>query len=200
MNQSKHHKARGVSFRSDGPSAWAVAALLAFLIAVVYIPSLNAPFIFDDTVAIIQNDSIVSLWPLVGFVKPGPLNPPPEHPTSGRPLVNFSFAINYRLGGLNPAGYHVFNIAIHFCNAMLIWALTRRTLRLACFGGRFDRSAEWLALAVSALWAMHPLQTEAVIYTTQRTELMVAFFYLATIYCSLRYWNSVSTASGQRQG
>ena len=38
------------------------------------------------------------------------------------------------------------------------------------------------------LWALHPLQTEAVIYATQRTELMMAFFYFATLYCSLRYW------------
>ena len=49
-------------------------------------------------------------------------------------------------------------------------------------------SANWLASPVSFLWALHPLQTETVIYATQRTELLMAFFYLATIYCSLRYW------------
>src|SRR6185295_17017014 len=40
------------------------------------------------------------------------------------------------------------------------------------------------------IWALHPLQTETVIYATQRTELMMALFYLATLYCSLRYWAS----------
>ena len=41
------------------------------------------------------------------------------------------------------------------------------------------------------IWALHPLQTETVIYATQRTELMMAFFYLATLYCSLRYWSDL---------
>src|SRR5262249_44382073 len=153
-----------------------------------YLPAINVPFIFDDTIAIVQNDSINSLWPLIGLAKPGPLNPPPEHPTSGRPLVNLSFAINYHFGGLNPFGYHGVNFVIHFLNAMLLWSITRRTLRLSYFGDRFARSADWLALAVAALWSLHPLQTEAVVYTTQRTELMMAFFYFATLYCSLRYW------------
>src|SRR5690349_6092931 len=187
MNRTKRNKTKKEHQESGGPSGWSVALLLAFFIGVVYVPAVNTPFIFDDLVGITQNDSIVSLWPLVGFSKPGPLNPPPEHPTSGRPLVNLSFAINYRLGGLDPVGYHVFNVVLHFCNAMLVWALMRRTLRLPYFNGTFDRSAEWLALAIAMLWALHPLQTEAVIYATQRTELMMAFFYVATIYCSLRY-------------
>ncbi len=41
------------------------------------------------------------------------------------------------------------------------------------------------------LWALHPLVTETVIYATQRSELMMAFFYLATLYCSLRYWTAI---------
>jgi len=170
------------------PAAWTVAALLAFFIGIVYLPSAHVPFIFDDIICIVQNESITQLWPLFGVEKAGPLNPPPEHPTSGRPLANLSFAVNYSFGGLNPTGYHVLNIAFHYFNAMLLWAITRRTLRLPYFDGRYGRSAEWLALAVAALWALHPLQTEAVIYATQRTELMMAFFYLATLYCSLHYW------------
>ncbi len=43
-----------------------------------------------------------------------------------------------------------------------------------------------------AIWALHPLQTEAVIYITQRTELLVGLFYLATLYASLRYWRANS--------
>src|SRR5207253_2214235 len=54
--------------------------------------------------------------------------------------------------------------------------------------GRFNLSAGWLAPAVALIWALHPLQTETVIYATQRTELLMALFYLATLYCSMRYW------------
>jgi Flp pilus assembly protein TadD len=180
---------RTLSGRRDRPPAWLVAILLALFVGIIYGPSFHVPFIFDDKVAIGENRSIVSLSPLVGSAEhPSPLNPPPDLPTSGRPLVNLSLAMNYRVGGLNPFGYHMVNALIHFASAMLVWAIVRRTLRLPYFQARFEAAAGWFALLVSVLWALHPLQTEAVIYTTQRTELMMALFYLATLYCSLRYW------------
>ncbi len=178
---------------AGGPPSWAVATGLAILIGLIYGPAVNTPFIFDDVNAIVQNDSITSLWPMIGWVRPGPLNPPFELPTTARPLVNASFAVNYYFGGLDPTGYHVVNLVLHFFTAMLLWGITKRTLRLPYFHGEFEQSAGWLALGVAMLWALHPLQTEAVIYATQRTVLLMAFFYLATLYCSLRYW----AASGQ---
>src|SRR3954447_10302873 len=90
----------------SGPPAWSVVIVMGFLIGAVYGPAISVPFVFDDRSTILGNDSIRSLWPLVGLSKPGPLNPPPEYPTSGRPLANLSFAINYYFGEFNPAGYH----------------------------------------------------------------------------------------------
>ena len=173
----------------SGPPAWAVAAILAVAIGAVYGRALDAPFIFDDSWAITENESIRSLWPLIGTADHrGPLNAAPGLPAASRPLVNFSFALNYYFGGLSPTAYHAVNVTIHFLSALMLWAITRRTLQLSYFSGRFDGTAGWLGLAVAVLWALHPLQTEAVIYATQRTELMMAFFYLATLYCSLQYW------------
>jgi len=176
-----------------GPPAWSAALVLAIAVGAVYGRSLNAPFIFDDHAAIIDNPSIKQLWPLVGTPEqPGPLHRgAPGNPTAGRPLANFSLAMNYRFGGLNPFGYHLFSLVLHYGCAVLLWAITRRTLLLPYFGHRFASSAGWLALVVAAIWALHPLQTEAVIYASQRTEVMMAFFYLATIYCSLRYWRAL---------
>lgn len=183
---------------SGWPPAWAAAAVLAIAIGAVYYHSLDVPFIFDDVVGIEKNESIYSLWPLVGATNhPGPLNPVPDLPSSGRPLVNLSFALNYAMGGDNPSGYHALNVAIHFLAALLLWAIVRRALRLPCFAGRFMRSANWLALATALIWSLHPLQTEAVVYLTQRTELMMAILYLATLYCSLRYWSALPLPPGE---
>jgi Flp pilus assembly protein TadD len=173
------------------PRAWLVAAILALAIGAVYGPALRVPLIFDDVDTLTRNNSITAVLPLFGSATHrGPLNPPPNIPTSARPLVNLSFALNYQFGQLNPAGYHAVNAVIHFFSAMLLWAIVRRTLCLPYFAERFDPVAGWLAFAVAMIWALHPLQTEAVIYATQRTELMFAFCYLATLYCSLRYWAS----------
>jgi tetratricopeptide (TPR) repeat protein len=104
--------------------------------------------------------------------------------------VNYSFALNYHFGQLGPRGYRLVNIAIHTFNALLLAAIARRTLRLSYFEGRFDGVAGPLALAAALLWAVHPLVTETIVYVTQRTELMVAFFYMATIYGSLSFWEA----------
>jgi tetratricopeptide (TPR) repeat protein len=186
---------------SNGPPAWAVAAVLAINIGAVYGWFLHVPFVFDDGSGIKDNPSIRSLWPLIGTAeRPGSLNPPQQLPTAARPLVNLTFALNYHFWGLKPIAFHATNVVIHFLSALFVWALLRRTLRLPYFAGRFDGSSGWLALAVAMLWALHPLQTESVIYATQRTELMFAFFYLATFYCSLRYWSAVPLAFRARPG
>ena len=179
-------------------TALALAALVLVGGAVwwIYGGALHAPFVFDDYDSVLGNPSIVRLWPLVGNAEsPGPLNPPKDFVTAGRPLVNLSLALNYRFGRLNPIGYHVLNVAMHLLSALVLCAIVRRTLRLGVFGGTFDRAAEPLALAVALVWAVHPLQTETVEYITQRSELVVGFCYLATLYSSLRYWGARSQSA-----
>ena len=169
---------------------------MAAAIWLVYGSSIRSPFIFDDHSSIIENPSIRSLWPLIGTAEhPGSFNAPKDLPTCGRPLVNFSLAINYRLDGLNPLGYHIFNIILHVLSALLLFGIVRRTILLDFFQNQFQVASASLALAAALLWAVHPLQTESVAYTTQRTELMVGLFYLATLYTSLRYWSASSSLS-----
>src|SRR5262249_24950523 len=157
---------------SSSRSLVSITVLMA-CIAAVYGPAISVPFVFDDQSAIVENVSIRSLWPLLGTTEdPGPLRPPRQIPTSGRPLVNLTFALNYHFGGTRPTGYHAINVAIHILSAILLWNIVRRALRLPYFADRYATSADWLALATAVVWALHPLQTEAVIYTAQRTELM----------------------------
>lgn len=182
-------------------SAWLVAVVLTIVIAVVYGRTLDVPFIFDDEPTIYHNPSIKSLWPPIGTVaEPGPLRPPSDLPTSGRPLVNLSLALNYYLGAYDPFGYHAVNVLLHVLCAMLLWLIVRRTLTLPYFDGNFAATAGFLALSVALLWSLHPLQTEAVIYITQRTELMMTLFYLTTLYSSLRYWSATPLPIREGQG
>lgn len=165
--------------------------LLAGVVCAVYGRVLHAPFIFDDHATIENNPSIVRLFPLVASGRHGgPFNPPKNLPTSARPLVNLSLAVNYHFGGLNTVGYHAFSFTLHILCALLLWAIVRRTLLLDYFGGRFDNAAGVLSFATALVWSMHPLNTESVAYMTQRTEVMMGFFYLATFYACLRYWES----------
>jgi protein O-mannosyl-transferase len=177
---------------------WNIAAILLLGAALwlVYGRAISSPFIYDNRYSVLENPSIVRLWPLLADTGvPAPLNPPTQFPTCGRPLVNLSLALNYYFGQLDPYGYHLFNLMLHVLNAMLLGVIVRRTLRSEYFAHRFDRASGPLALIVALLWALHPLQTETVIYVTQRTELMTGFFYLSTMYGSMRYWAASSCAA-----
>ncbi len=167
------------------------ALLLAGTVCLVQARAVHSPFIFDDDTTVLRNTSIRSLWPL--FSGPdghGPLNPPLGMPMSARPLVNLSLAVNYYFGGLDPFGYHLFNIVLHAMSALLLAAIVYRTLRLDFFQGRFAAAAGPLALASGLLWGLHPLTTETVAYTTQRTEALMGLCYLATLWAAQHYWSA----------
>jgi hypothetical protein len=104
--------------------------------------------------------------------------------------VNLSFALNYAIGGLNPFGYHLTNVIIHCMNTSILAAWLYRTLVNSDWCKRWPLSAGSCSLAITALWALHPMQTETVSYITQRTELLMAMFLLATLYASRRAWDS----------
>lgn len=177
------------------PVMWLIVAtsVLWSAVGLVYARGLRAPFIFDD-VDLEHNASMRRLWPLLRDADgPGPLLTPSGSPVAGRPLVNLSWALNYHFGQLDPFGYHVVNVALHALSALLLWGIVRRVLLLDYFSGKLQGLAEPLALAVALIWAVHPLQTEAVQYVTQRTELLMGWCYLATVYCSLRYFAAPSS-------
>ncbi len=168
------------------------------LAAIAYSPALRGPQIYDDQQSIQNNPSIVHLWPLSG-----PLHPPAGMVVSGRPLVNLSLAFNYWLNGAlgvdqspDPGGpdktlsYHVLNLIIHLGCGLLLLGIVRRTLASGRVGERWRRRADPVALLIAAVWLLHPIQTEAVDYLSQRTELLVSLCYLATLYCSIRAWDA----------
>jgi hypothetical protein len=170
------------------------AVVVATFIA--YAPALRAPLTFDDDPAIRRNTSLQSLRPSIA------LRPPPTTSMSGRPVANYSLAINYAINewlGIDQAGepaspvktvnYHVANVLLHLASAALLFGILWRTLALPRFAAWLAAkgvSAEAVSGAITVLWTLHPIQSEALNYLTQRTELLVSLFYLGTLYASIR--------------
>jgi len=94
-----------------------------------------------------------------------------------RPLPYFTFAVNHALGGLEPFGYHVFNVVVHLANGWLLWWVVSWTLARRGMG-RPDAEpradAGTVAAIAAAVWLLHPIQTEAVSYVYQRIEVLAA--------------------------
>src|SRR5690606_30649245 len=112
------------------------ALLLLAAIALAYGGTLAAPFVYDDVLAIPQNESIRQLWPLTDVLWPqveGGLT------ISGRPVLNLSLALNYAISGTRVWSYHVFNILVHAGASCLLFGLVRRTL--ATWSGWLPRVA-----------------------------------------------------------
>ena len=146
-----------------------------------YHNSFHGPFIFDDDPSIPDNPHLYYLWPPSSV-----LSAPPYSTVSGRPTACLTLAINFALGGLNVWGYHAFNLAIHLGSALVLFGILRRTFAGKKLRDRFSAAAVGLAAIIALLWELHPLQTECVDYVVQRTELLMGFFLLLTLYCTLR--------------
>ncbi|MBL8880505.1 MAG: tetratricopeptide repeat protein [Phycisphaerales bacterium] len=185
-SRDKHNPSFEVGQNGVSSTFWRRLAPLAIVLIVIaaYCNSLTNSFIFDDNGGIVQNPNIRRLWPL-GVS----MSAPPGTGASGRPVAAFTLALNYALGGLNPLGYHLFNIAVHAGAALALFGLIRRTLRLA--RGSADAKSiaatdAALALAVAAIWAAHPLHTSAINHVVYRNEVLMGCFYLLTLYCTAR--------------
>lgn len=148
---------------------------------------------FDDLPAIRDNPTIRQMLPLAV-----PLHPPSNTSVAGRPLVNLTLAADVALGariGLPqrpPPGttvFHAVNLVLHLLCGALLLVLVRDTLRVA---GLLGPDADMVAFAVAAIWLVHPLQSEAVDYLTQRTELLVSMCYLLAMWASARAWDASS--------
>jgi len=159
----------------------AAAALIVVIGAAVYFNSFRGVFVLDDHFNITRSRLIRSLWPIWKVLK------------GNRPLVNLSVAINYRLGGLRPWGYHAFNLSVHIIAALALFGVVRRTLVSERLGRRFGPAALPLAAAAALIWMVHPLQTGSVTYVIQRAESMMGMFYLLALYCAVRGFSAANS-------
>ena len=144
------------------PSRWvwawaAVAALLPYLRLV------PLPLVYDAPAAVLRNEAVQGGSPASVFGVDfwgAPLDA--EHSTrSYRPLVSLSWALEVRALGNAPAGFHVVDLGLHALAALLVVAL-----------GEALGLRRWWAVAGGALFAVHPVQTEAVSSVVGRADLL----------------------------
>ena len=91
------------------------------------------------------------------------------------PVVLLSFALDYRVWGLQPFGYHLTSLLLHGLNVALAYAVARRLL-----GSRTG------ALVAALVFAVHPLQVEAVVWVAGRKTLLCGSFALLALLCYMR--------------
>jgi len=154
--------------------------LLFILTLAAYSNSFKAEFVFDDGHQIVENHNIRDLGNIpLFFVKPGLASDYTEL-KGYRPVTYSTFAINYAISGYSVYSYHLFNFLLHFINALLVWLVTTRVI--AQPGGNADH-ASLAPYIAAALFALHPIQTNAVTYISGRAALLATFFSLLSLLC-----------------
>ncbi len=102
------------------------------------------------------------------------------------PLTWVTFLLEFELWGLNAGGYHVTNVILHILNTLLLFYILK-----SMTGGL------WQSAFVAALFALHPMHVESVVWVTERKDVLSTFFWLLTIGAYYRYvvnktiWNYV---------
>jgi protein O-mannosyl-transferase len=173
------------------PLRWNLgSALVLFtVIAAIYSNSLSAIWTLDDVPNILQNQRIqiedLRMESIFRSFFLSPALEQGEDPGVSRPVAQLSFALNWFMGKDSPIGYRVVNITIHFITAFLLFLSVRGLLRTPAMGDELHRP-ESIALLSALIWAVNPIQSQAVVYIVQRMASLACLFYLLAMWCYVR--------------
>lgn len=168
---------------------------LALTTYATFLGALDNEFVWDDEPNFLENSNYRGLgwtqlcWMFTTF-----------HMGHYAPLTWVTLGVDYRIWGMNPAGYIQTNLLLHATNVAVFYLVALRLLRVA-LGPRPESSA-WevcLGATVAALFfALHPLRVESVVWVTERRDVLSALFYLLTILAYLRVHDAIISARQQR--
>lgn len=166
-------------------------ACLTLLILVVYSNTFRASWQFDDTPNIIDNHYLhlkdLRLQSLMNTFFSQPTNPWEIGDKLHRPIACLTFALNWYFGKDDVTGYHAVNLAIHILTAFLLFLTISNLGRSPNLKDKFSDSAYFIALLTAAIWAVHPIQIQAVTYIVQRMTSLATLFYVLSMLFYIRY-------------
>ena len=143
-------------------------SIIVLLAALCYSNTLSAPFAFDDPLVFKKIDEGLSKKILL----------------TSRALPYLTLYMNYRIGGMEVTGYHLFNILVHLLASVSVYFLARTILRLKLPEEAFSdwtTCGSMAAFFTALIFAVHPVQTQAVTYIVQRMASIAALFYVLAI-------------------
>lgn len=148
--------------------------LLILAIFVAYGDIYNFAFLYDDEFLIIKNQFLESFSNLGRIFSSSSTAGAGGTDSFFRPMQIVAYLAINQIFGREAWAFHLLNLSLHACNALLIFLL-----------GRKLRISQAVAAAVALVWAVHPLHTEAVTYMSATADTLHVLFLLLGIYTSL---------------
>jgi tetratricopeptide (TPR) repeat protein len=151
-----------------------VCAGIILITTMIYIPSMQGGFYFDDQWQIISNQRLkvqtFNTSALSGLL------------LENRPVTYLTFALNYYFDRLHPFSYRLVNLIVHLAVVICVYYFTLMTLNLAIQNREnHSMNPKQTAGLITLFWAIHPVHVAAVAYIVQRATLMAALFSLLSL-------------------
>jgi len=146
------------------------AVLLGLLVLAALGSALSAEFVWDDGPLIVENSLIRDADGVRELLTSSFWDTGDKYDRFRaffRPLVALSYAADYSIWGLRPFGFHLTNLLLHWGCCVWLFAVARQ-----------EQLERWPAFAAGALFAVHPVHVESVVWVSGRTDLVSAFFML----------------------
>ncbi len=160
-----------------------IAALLLVLCALgAYAPALWNDFVWDDH-ALILRDPLIRSWQLIGQGFTHFLFTDAAASDFYRPLQRLSYTLDYAAFFISPMGYHLVSLLWHAAAAVALFFFAEEFL------ARYQmetRRRSWVAFGAALVWALHPVQSAAVVYVSGRADPLAAAFGFLGLFLGLR--------------
>lgn len=154
--------------------------LMAFIIAVfAFLNTLSNGFVFDDDLFIVKSPFIQDWRNLFSLFTSDYLRHSWENLDVNRPVMVISLIFDFSVWKLNPLGYHLTNLVLHAANSLALLYLLSLIFS--------DVRIPFLS---TVLFAIHPVHIQAVNAINFREDLLVTFFYLASLSYFIRGVNN----------
>jgi protein O-mannosyl-transferase len=162
--------------------------LMVVLTCLVYANSFQASWHLDDYANIVYNKKLhLNELNYSSIVETFYANPR-VNGRFYRPIACLTFALNWYAGQNEVFSYHLVNLWIHCLAAIILLKVVMLLFRTPMLSGHYQSSDApyWIALLAATLWAVHPIQTQAVTYIVQRMASLAGLFYIFGIFCFLK--------------
>ncbi len=168
--------------QTKGMVYFSLALLLGAALLFAYSPALGAGYVYDDHRLIVHNPFLEGPLDWGGLFFDKRAVAADAEPDIYRPLSTLSFHVEHRLGKGSALFHHAAGLGFHLLNSLLLFHFLLGLLRLA--GSR--SSACWAAFCGAALFALHPVQVESVVWISSRSGQISAFFVLLALLAVVR--------------
>src|ERR1700730_4607392 len=176
-------------------TSWLITGICAGLVAIVWFvfgQATRFPFInFDDPEYVYEVPEInsgLSLHNIKWAFTHWPA-------TNWFPVKNISHMFEFQFYGFNPALFHLTNVVLHAATAVLLFLVLRR---ITSANGQSNagavRASDWASVFVAAIFAIHPLRVESVVWIEERKDVLSGVFFMLTLAAYLHYTRKPSVA------